>query len=152
MAKFTVEQAADVIAVQQLVNDWAHELDVNSGLQIADLVSSDVVYNVGGEPKQGRAAVETFYIERLARLAATPEGVPVMRHIVSNLRVTFRDVDAVSITFSLVFFSTMGMASKLDHADPAAVADVRMDCKRGADGHWRIAMFDSGQTFRRVAA
>jgi hypothetical protein len=42
------------------------------------------------------------------------------------------------------------MASGLNHADPAAVADVRMNCRRDSDGEWRIAMFDSNQTFRRV--
>ena len=35
-------------------------------------------------------------------------------------------------------------------ADPALVADVRMDCRRDDDGHWRITKFDSNPTFRRV--
>jgi len=42
------------------------------------------------------------------------------------------------------------MASGLNHADPAAVADVRMNCRRGSDAEWRISKFDSNQTFRRV--
>lgn len=152
MAKFTLEQAADVVTVQQLIHDWAHELDTHNGLHIAELLTQDCLYVVGGASRQGRAAVETFYKARLARLAATEEGVPTLRHVLSNLRVMFRNANDVSITFSLVYFSTQGMASGHDHSDPAAVADVRMDCQRGDDGHWRIAMFDSNQTFRRVLA
>ena len=150
VAKFNMEQALAVAEVQELINDWAHELDVNNGLHVSTLVTEDCTYVVGGAPRQGRAAVEKFYQERLARLSARPEGVPTQRHTLSNLRVSFRSPSEVSITFSLVYFTTAGMASGLNHADPAAVADVRMDCRRDNDGEWRIAMFDSNQTFRRV--
>jgi uncharacterized protein (TIGR02246 family) len=150
VAKFNMEQALAVAEVQELINDWAHELDVNNGLHVSTLVTEDCTYVVGGAPRQGRAAVEKFYQERLARLSARPEGVPTQRHTLSNLRVSFRSPSEVSITFSLVYFTTAGMASGLNHADPAAVADVRMDCRRDNDGEWRIALFDSNQTFRRV--
>lgn len=150
MAKFTIEQALVVAEVQQLINDWAHELDVNNGLQIAALVTEDCTYTVGGAAHQGRASVAKFYNDRLARLSALPQGVPTQRHTLSNLRVEFRASNEVSITFSLVYFTTAGMASGLNHADPAAVADVRMNCRRDAEGEWRISKFDSNQTFRRV--
>lgn len=150
MVKFNIEQTVAIAAVQQLINDWARELDVNNGLQIAALVTEDCTYTVGGATRQGRAAVEKFYQERIERLSARPEGVPTQRHTLSNLRVSFRSTNDVSITFSLVYFTTAGMASGLNHADPAAVADVRMDCRRDNDGEWQIAMFDSNQTFRRV--
>jgi hypothetical protein len=152
VAKLSMEQALVVVAVQQLINDWGYELDVNNGLQISGLVTADCSYLVGGATRQGRAAVEKFYQERLVRLSAQPGGVPTQRHTLSNLRVSFRSAGEVSITFSLVYFTTAGMASGLNHADPAAVADVRMDCRLEDDGHWRIAKFDSNQTFRRVPA
>jgi uncharacterized protein (TIGR02246 family) len=150
VAKFNLEQALVVAEVQQLINDWANELDGNNGLNIAGLVTEDCVYVVGGSSREGRSAVEKFYQERLARLSAQPGGLPTQRHTLSNLRTTFHGSDAVSITFTLVYFTTAGMASGLNHADPAAVADVRMDCRRDSDGHWRIAKFDSNQTFKRV--
>ena len=150
MAKFNVEQALTVAAVQQLINDWAHELDVHNGLHISGLVTEDCNYAVGGALRQGRAAIERFYQERLERLSARPEGLPTQRHTLSNLRVSFRTTNEVSITFTLVYFTTAGMVSGSNHADPAAVADVRMDCRRDDDGQWLIAMFDSNQTFRRV--
>jgi ketosteroid isomerase-like protein len=152
VAKFNMEQAVAVVAVQQLINDWAHELDMNNGLHISSLVTEDCIYVVGGAPREGRAAVEKFYQERLERLSAQPQGVPTQRHTLSTLRVDFRNAGDVSITFSLLYFTTAGMASGVNHADPAAVADVRMDCRRDDDGHWRIAKFDSNQTFRRAPA
>ena len=152
MTKLSMEQVQVVVEVQQLIHDWAYELDQHNGLQISDLVTEDCMYFVGGAQREGRAAVEKFYQERLARLSAQTQGVPTQRHTLSNLRVSFGALDQVSITFSLVYFTTAGMASGLNHADPAAVADVRMDCRRDDDGHWRIAKFDSNQTFRRVPA
>ena len=152
MAKLSMEQALAVAEVQQLIHDWAHDLDVYNGLHVSGLVTGDCIYTVGGAPRQGRVAVEKFYQDRLARLSAQPGGAPTQRHTLSNLRVNFRSDSEVSITFSLVYFTTAGMASGLNHADPAAVADVRMNCRRDDDGHWRIAMFDSNQTFRRVPA
>jgi hypothetical protein len=150
LAKFTLEQSVAVAAVQQLINDWAYELDVNNGMNISGLVTEDCTYILGGNPRQGRAAVAQFYKERLERLAAQPTGVPTQRHTLSNLRVSFRAAGEVGITFTLVYFTTAGMTSGLNHADPAAVADVRMDCRADADGEWRIARFDSNQTFKRV--
>jgi hypothetical protein len=150
LAKFTVEQAQTSAAVQQLINDWATELDINNGLNVSGLVTEDCNYSVGGTPRLGRAAVAGFYQERLKRLSAQPDGPPTQRHILSNLRLNFRNADQVSITFSLVYFTTAGMKSGLNHADPAAVADVRMDCRRDQAGEWLIAMFDSNQTFKRT--
>lgn len=151
MAKFNMEQVVTVAAVQQLIHDWAHELDVNNGMSISGLVTNECTYNVGGAARQGRAAIEKFYKDRLERLSAQPGGVPTQRHALSNLRVRFRSADEVSITFTLIYFTTAGMAPGLSQPDPAAVADVRMDCRRGHDAEWQIAMFDSNQPFRRVA-
>jgi uncharacterized protein (TIGR02246 family) len=145
-----MEQALAVTEVQQLINDWAYDLDIHEGLHVAGLVTEDCYYVVRGAPRHGRAAVEKFYQERLATLSAQPAGAPTQRHTLSNLRVSFRSAAEVSITFTLVYFTTAGMSSGLKHADPAAVADVRMDCRRDADGHWRIAKFESNQTFQRV--
>jgi ketosteroid isomerase-like protein len=147
-----MEQVLARAEIQELINAWAYELDVRNGLHISSLVTEDCLYVVGGTPRNGRSAVEKFYQDRLTRLSALPEGVPTQRHALSNLRVNFGGDAEASITFTLVYFTTAGMASGLNHADPAAVADVRMNCRRDADGHWRISKFDSNQTFRRVPA
>jgi uncharacterized protein (TIGR02246 family) len=150
LARFTAEQACAVVEIQQLINDWGYELDIHNGKNVADLITEDCVYVVRGGERKGRAAVVQFYAERLAQLAATPEGVPVHRHALINLRTTFRSADEAAIAFNLIYFSTLGVAAGQDHADPASYADVRMVCRREADGHWRIARFESEQSFRRV--
>ena len=147
-----MEQSIAFAAVQQLINEWAHELDIHNGLHIADLVTEDCSYMGRGTELKGRDAVVKFYKDRLEQLSATPAGVPIHRHTLSNLIVTFGSASEVSITFTLLYFTTAGMASGTNHADPAAVADVRMNCRCDADGEWRISKFDSNQTFRRVIA
>ncbi len=149
MAKFTVEQAADVAAIQQVINEWGDELDTNDGLKLieADVLTGDCRYNVGGTWREGAAEAAKFYAERKTRLAAAG-GVPVMRHLMMGYRVRFTGGDKAEVGFQLLFFVAVG-APPFDTCDPAAVADVRMEVRREADGHWRIGMFDSGQTFRR---
>ncbi|HEX7856318.1 MAG TPA: nuclear transport factor 2 family protein [Sphingobium sp.] len=152
MAKFDMEQTMAVAAIQQLINDWAYDLDVNNGLSIRDLVTEDCTYAVGPAPREGREEVGAFYAARMERLTAQGGDFPVQRHLLSNLRVSFHAVDAASITFNLLYFSNAGMAAGVSHPDPVAVADVRMDCRRTAEGHWAIATFDSAQCFRRTPA
>ena len=149
MARFTAAQAADVAAICQLINEWGDELDKHDGLSMlaADVLTEDCRYNVGGAWRAGSAEAAQFYAERKVRLDAAG-GAPVMRHIMSNYRVKFTAEDRAEVGFLLLFFARVG-TPPFDTCDPAAVADVRMEVRREADGHWRIAMFDSGQTFRR---
>ena len=150
MAKFTPEQAAAVLAVKQVIYEWGDELDINDGLKLADadVLTDDVRYFVGGEWREGLAAAAQFYRERKARLEAAG-GAPVMRHIISSLRVGFAAEDHAKVGFLLVFFAATGTPPFDNYCDPLAVADVRMECKRDAGGDWRISLFDSGQIFRR---
>ena len=67
MAKLNMDQALAVNEVQQLINDWAYELDVNQGLEIANLLTEDCIYSVRGAPVNGRAAVVQFYKGRLEK-------------------------------------------------------------------------------------
>ena len=57
--------------------------------------------------------------------------------------------DHAQVGFLLVFFAKVGEPPFIGYSDPLAVADVRMECRREADGHWRISLFDSGQIFRK---
>ena len=149
MAKFSAEQAAAVAAIQQAINEWGDELDKNDGLKLAqaDVLTQDCRYNVGGAWREGRGEAAQFYTERKPRLEAAG-GAPVMRHIMSNYRVKFTAEDKAEVGFLLLFFAAVG-TPPFNTCDPAAVADVQMELRREGDGHWRIAMFDSGQTFRR---
>jgi hypothetical protein len=150
MAKFSAEQAVAVAAIQQVINQWGDELDQNDGLKLAesDVLTEDCRYFVGGEWREGRAEAARFYAERKPRLEAAG-GAPVMRHIISNYRVSFTAADKADVGFLLLFIAKVGTPPFTDYCDPLAVADVRMQCRREADGEWRICFFDSGQIFRR---
>ena len=150
MAKFTVEQSAAVAAIHQVIHEWGNELDINSGLEIAKggIVTDDVSYFVGGEWREGLAATAQFYQDRMARLLGAG-GAPVMRHIISNLRISFSSANEAKADYLLLFFAKTGQPPFVGYCDPLAVADVRMECRRDADGDWKISRFDSGQIFQR---
>ncbi|WP_395390720.1 nuclear transport factor 2 family protein [Novosphingobium sp. BL-8A] len=150
MAKFTPQQAADVLAIKQVVYEWGDELDIHNGLEMrkSDVLAEDVAYNVGGEWREGLKAVETFYQGRAEALRAGA-GLMTMRHIITSLRVSFDDADNAKVGYLLVFFAAQGEAPFDKYCDPLAVADVKMECRRDPDGEWRITRFDSGQIFRR---
>ena len=97
MAKFTPEQAADVLAIKQAIYEWGDELDINNGLSMrkADCLAEDVQYFVGGEWRDGLSAVEAFYKGRAEAMEAGA-GLMTMRHIITSLRVTFDEVPGVS--------------------------------------------------------
>jgi hypothetical protein len=146
MIRFDDEQAAAYAQVQQLVNAWARDLDLNHGANIGELVTEDVSYAVTNPPAQGRAAVQKFYAERHARIAAYPTP-PTARHLNSNLVADAISASEARITFNLLFFSSEATGSL--NPDILAVADVRMTCRRDADGAWRIAKFESNQPLKR---
>jgi SnoaL-like domain len=150
MAKFTTEQAADVLAIKQVIYEWGNELDVNDGLRMesANVLTADCRYNVGGEWREGLAAAAKFYRERHARLVAA-DALPVMRHLIVSMRVSFDAADKARAGFQLLFFAKPGQPPIAGYCDPLATADVRMECRREADGEWRICSFDSGQVFQR---
>ncbi len=148
MAKFEANQVADVLAIHQVINEWAFEMDVNNGLTMAPLLTEDCQYVVRGECRDGRDAVVAFYTGRLGEF---PDGPPIHRHALANQRVTFKSVDEARCDFNLTYFSSMVAKMGADVADPFSYADVWMDCRREADGHWRIASFDSKPVFVRSA-
>lgn len=150
MAKVTMEECLAIASVGRLINDWVFEIDFNHGLNIADLVTEDCIYHMGSGIKQGRQAVVQSYRERYDRLSVEADGVPPMRHLNANLRVDFVGPDEVKITFGLLFFTAEGNPAGNRHTDAAAVADVWMECRCEADGHWRISQFASDQPFSRT--
>jgi ketosteroid isomerase-like protein len=63
MAKYSLEEAAAVLAIKQVIYEWGDELDLNNGETILErnCLTSDVEYFVGGEWRHGIAAVKAFY-------------------------------------------------------------------------------------------
>lgn len=149
MAKFDLQQAADVLAIQQVINEWATDLDITNGENLEDLLTADCAYNVRGVWRQGRDAVIQFYKDRKAELAQTVAGVPIHRHALSNFRVRFTSENHAEVGFSLIYFSTAGSDRGPAETLPFSYADVVMECRRDIDMEWRISRFDSQPVFVR---
>ena len=149
MAKFTLEQAAAVLAVQQVINQWATAMDIDNGLTMAPLLTPDCIYTVRGIPRHGPGAVVEFYTSRLAEFADAGNEPPVHRHLLSNFRISFPEADHAIALFQLLYFAGPGIAPIITQNMPIAVADVSMECRRDADGEWLISRFDSSQSFIR---
>ena len=148
MPRFNQETAVSAIELQQLIVEWGYELDMNGGLNIAALCTEDCNYLVGGISHRGHAAVKKFYTDRGERVRTQQkDGVRTQRHTITNLRVSFQDKDLATVNFILVNYSAEGKAPAFNLTGPTIIADCRMECRREADGEWRIALFDSEPTF-----
>lgn len=146
--RLDMEQTMTIVAVQQLIYSWARELDFNEGLGMSELIAQSCKYRVRGSVREGPEAVSSFYRERLEQLEQAG-GAPTQRHVVSNVIVAPDGPDRAEVTFSLVYFASSQKPPVTDFKGPIAVADCMMTCVREGDGHWRISMFDSSQSFQR---
>ncbi len=150
MPKLDSNRAVAIVAIQQLVYDWASELDVHDGVHMATLVSKDCTYHVRGMAREGRNAVVQFYAERLAELQA--KGVTMtQRHAISNIRIQFENDGEAQFTFLLTYYMSFSAAPVSGYTGPTAVADCSMRAVL-EDGNWRISFFDSVQTFKQAPA
>lgn len=138
-----------IVALTQLMTEWAHEVDTNFGRAMveADLLTPDCRCKLDGQWVSGRAAIGDFYKSHAPSLKPD-EPAPVLRQLLCNLRPTRISETEARITLNVLLFLDMGTAP-IGHCNPREVADVRVDCRLGGDGLWRISMFDSDRAFRR---
>ena len=150
MTRFNAEQAAAVAAITQTINDWGYEVDIHCGrsMERADVLTKDCRCKLEGQWIEGLDNIVRFYKERNTRFEAG-EGAPVIRQILTNLRVSFTSDTAAKVGFVLILFAQLGKVPISNYCDPVEVADVRVDCRREADGHWRISLLDSDRIFRQ---
>jgi hypothetical protein len=148
MRRFDQESAMATVAVQQLVIDWGYELDINDGVNVAELLTEDCNYCVGTASFRGRDAVVGFYAARLERVRREQkDGIRTQRHVITSIRVILTDPSHASVNFFVVNFSGGGKPPLFDAATPTIVVDGRMACCREADGIWRISEFDTAPVF-----
>jgi hypothetical protein len=148
MPRIDLETAIATIEVQQLIVDWGYDLDAHGGLGVPALCTEDCEYYVGGMLHQGREAVRRMYEARNERVRTQQkDGVRTQRHTIGNFRIRLVDADSATAEFGLVNYSGEGRAPVLDLQGPTIVADCRMNFRRGPDGGWLIALFDSTPVF-----
>ena len=148
MRRFDQETAVSALELHQLIAEFGHELDANGGLNITAFYSEDCNFLVGGNSFRGHAAVKKFYADRAERVRTQQkDGVRTQRHTITNLRISFQDKNHATLNFVIVNYSAAGKAPVFDLTCPTIVADCRMECRREADGQWRIAEFASEPVF-----
>jgi len=145
-----VADAQVTASITQLMSEWTHEVDTNYGRGMieADLLTSDCRCKLDGQWISGREAIAKFYRDHYVGVKAGEPG-PVTRQLITNFRIAQTSRTEAKVGLVLLLFFKIGTVPFSDYCDPVEVADVRVDCRRGADGLWRISMLDSDRIFRR---
>jgi hypothetical protein len=142
MRKFDQETAIIALQLQQIVADFAHEIDTNGGLNIEQFYAADGEFSVGDYTHKGHAAIKKFYADRALRIpAAHKDGIRVSVHTFLNLRVEVADKTNATVYFTNVNYAGEGHPPVLGTISPAMVTDCRMVFRCEADGNWRIVLF-----------
>jgi hypothetical protein len=148
MPRFDRESALIAIELQQIVAEFANEIDSNDGLDLAGFYTEDGVFFVGDTPYKGREAIGKFYRDRLERIPALhKDGIRVGAHTFLNLRTEVRDAHNASVFFTNVSYAGEGKPPVRMTITPAMITTCRMDFRLEADGRWRITSFTGTPVF-----
>ncbi len=148
------ERAAIVIELQQMLFDFGHEIDAHQGRDITDFYAEDGVWVLGTQTLTGHAALREFYTRYYERVAREQkDGQRQLLHAFTNVRVTVADDGAsAAIDFFNLNFSAEGARPASGPIMPTMIVECRMECRREADGVWRIARFTGTPQFTGAQA
>lgn len=142
MPKFDPQSAAIALELQQTVSAFAHEIDTNNGLDLADFYAEDGVFFVGDTQYRGHAAIRKFYADRLERIPGQhKDGIRVGTHTFLNLRTVIKDAQHATVFFTNVSYAGEGHPPVRMTITPAMITACHMDFQLEADGVWRITAF-----------
>jgi hypothetical protein len=144
MRKFTAEQMLAAFELEQMLYDFAYEIDLNGAKDVGRFYTEDGAFRTGGVNVQGRAALQGFYDNRNAAVKQHQKGGErTGRHIFTNVRAVFDAADATkaTLTFTNINFAGEGPAPVQGLGSPSAIADGVFECQRQADGHWLFTLF-----------
>lgn len=146
MRKFGMEEVALAYQLEQLLYDFAEELDLNDGVNAGSFYTEDAVFVTGAGPIKGREAIQAFYDTRNENVRKhQKDGARTGRHTFLNVRCHIRDDHHVTLYFTNVNYAGEGKAPVPGLQGPSAVADCRMECRRQPDGNWQFSEFEPKQ-------
>jgi hypothetical protein len=135
------DQIFEIIAIQQTLYDYCHELD-DGGAKVTDYFTQDCVFNVGESVWNGHEGLRQHYdADQKAVIENSKDGLRTARHGMINQRISVHEGGAAAVELIFVNFSAHGKAPFTHASAPTVVADTRLELKQGADGHWRIHEF-----------
>ena len=79
------QRSAETQLLLMHMNDYWYEVDMKGGAGVSARFVEDGIFEGGGQPLVGRAAIEAFYGWRQAR------GTRTSRHVITNFRAEFSD-------------------------------------------------------------
>lgn len=110
--------------------DYWYEVDLKGGAGVSEMYVEDGIFNGGGKPLVGRAAIEQFYTWR------TNRGARTSRHVITNFRADFED-ETHATTYSVMLLYAADGAPILPSAPPIMITDLIDRCVKCEDGKWR---------------
>jgi len=144
MRKFTPEQMLAAFELEQMLYDFADEIDMQGAQNVGRFYAEDGAFRTGGVNAEGPSGVQAFYDNRNANVKKHQrDGQRTGRHIFTNVRVVFdaADADKATLHFTNVNYAGEGPAPVQGLGSPSAIADGVMECRRGTDGHWLFTLF-----------
>ena len=144
MRKFTAEQMLAAFELEQMLYDFAYEIDLNGAKDVGRFYTEDGAFRTGGVNVQGRAGLQGFYDTRNENVKKHQKGGErTGRHIFTNVRVVFDEADdtKATLTFTNPNCAGEGPAPVQGLGGPSAIADGLFECERQADGHWLFTLF-----------
>ena len=143
-----LDSVTATLELQRLVGDYWHELDSNGARNVTDFYTEDCSFVAGATFNlKGRAGVRQFYDDRAKHVATEKDGIRITRHLAANVRIALQDKDHARVEFVMVNYSGAGKAPVKDFSGPSMVSDVYWDCRREADGQWRLVVFSGEPQF-----
>ena len=138
------QRASETQVLQLLMHDYWFEVDMKGGLGVAErFYTEDAIFEGGGDPLVGHAAIEGFYSWRIGR------GVRTSRHVITNFRAEFHD-DGTATTYCVMLLFAADGAPILPSTPPIMITDLIDQCVRGPSGQWLykkrsfVALFQGG--------
>jgi hypothetical protein len=137
------DRSADRRAIEQLNEEFCHQLDRGHVEAFVALFTVDALYTHGSRVLRGQAQIRQFYIDR------TRDGPRTSRHFTQGLRIEFTGESAARGLSAAFTFSASG-PPPIESTIPAVVADFE-DIYAFDGVRWRFAERNIVPLFRAAA-